>query len=156
MLNNVKKEMVVMVWSIEYAVTEKNNVYTSLKAKILEFCVTRWTVRAGPLNNIMKNYEALQTLFARILTDKVEKNGFDEEKRTEISGLVKNLQRFEFFFGLRLSITVYTIVDSHAIYLQGTDVNISSAMEILRNIVKELTVQKNDYEDFWKESLKER
>ena len=63
----------------------------------------------------MQNYKALQTLFTKILTDKVEKNGLDKEKHAEISGLVKHLQKFQSFFGLRLSITVYTIVDSHTI-----------------------------------------
>ena len=55
MLDGDKKEMAVTGSSIVYAVPEKYNVYASLKAKILDFCVTRWTVRAGPLNNIMEN-----------------------------------------------------------------------------------------------------
>ena len=57
------------------AANTPKNVYASLNAKILEFCVTRWTVRARSLNNIMNNYLALQTLFATILTDKIEKKG---------------------------------------------------------------------------------
>ena len=80
------------------AVNKPKNVYASLNAKILDFCVTRWTVRADSLKNIMKNYLALQTLFATILTDKIEKKGVNGEKRAEISGLVHHMQKFEFFW----------------------------------------------------------
>ena len=35
------------------AVNKPKNVYASLNAKILDFCVTRWTFRADSLKNIM-------------------------------------------------------------------------------------------------------
>jgi len=94
-LKDLKEELA----SIENGITRKKNEYASLKAKILDFCVTRWTVRAGSLKNIMKNYEALLTLFAKILGDSTERNRLNKDKRAEIGGLVKYLQTFEFFLG---------------------------------------------------------
>ena len=68
-LEKVKQEME----SIRSVVKKPKNVYTSLNAKILNFCVTQWTVRVDALNNTMKNYEVLLTLFSKILIDKTEK-----------------------------------------------------------------------------------
>ena len=138
------------------AVNKPKNVYASLNAKILDFCVTRWTVRADSLKNIMKNYLALQTLFATILTDKVEKKGVNGEKRAEISGLVHHMQKFEFFFGLKLSIALYTIVDKSATNLQGDGVNISVALRMVRDLIDELTKKRDDFDDFWDEVVNER
>ena len=58
----------------ENGITRKKNEYTSLKAKILDFCLTKWIDRAGSLKNIITNYEELLTLFAKILRDTTEIN----------------------------------------------------------------------------------
>ena len=85
--------------SCRRAVNEPKNVYASLNTKILNFCVTRWTVRADSLNNIMKNYIALQTLFATILIEKTEKKGVNSDKRAISIGLVHHMQKFDSFLG---------------------------------------------------------
>ena len=74
---------------IHDAVDQPKHSYTSLKIKILNFCVTRWTVRATSLENILKNYEGIVALFTRLLSDQEEKKGLNTDKIRESTGLVQ-------------------------------------------------------------------
>lgn len=66
--------------------------YCTLRAKILNFSIKRWTVRHKALYNIRRNYIPLLTLFAKILLDPVERNGLNNEKEVEINGLIQYIQ----------------------------------------------------------------
>ena len=149
MLEKIKKE-------IHDAVDHPKHSYDSLKKKILNFCVTRWTVRATSLQNILSNYEGIVSLFARLLTDREEKQGLNADKIREITGLVQYLQKFEFLIGLRLSILLYKTVDHHAKNLQGDNVNISVAIKMVVTLVKELERHKDNFDNFWDEVIEER
>ena len=83
---------------IQDSVTVPKNYYTTLRSKIIDFCVTRWTVRAKSLDRILKNYVALITLFTNIMSDQKERLALNQEKNREITGLIKYLQKYEFFF----------------------------------------------------------
>ena len=65
---------------IHDAVDEPKHSYASLKAKILDLCVTRWIVRATSLNNILKNYKGIVSLFATIMSDRVEEKILKADK----------------------------------------------------------------------------
>ena len=149
MLEKIKKE-------IHDAVDQPKHSYASLKRKILDFCVTRWTVRARSLENILCNYEGIVSLFARLLTDKEERQGLNADKIREITGLVQYLQKFEFFIGLRLSILLYKTVDRHATMLQGDNVNISVAIRMVVSLVRELESHKDNFDEFWEKVIEER
>ena len=56
MLEKIKKE-------IHDAIDQPKHSCASLKRKILDFCVTRWIVRASLLENVMFNYEEIVSLF---------------------------------------------------------------------------------------------
>ena len=49
----------------------------------------------------------LLNLFVAIISDKTEKRGLDAEKTREVIGLIAYLQKFEFIFGIKLSIVMY-------------------------------------------------
>ena len=66
------------------------------------------------------------------------------------------MQKFEFFFGLKLSIALYTIVDRSATTLQGDDVNISVALRMVRDLVEELSKKRDDFDNLWNEAIAER
>ena len=119
-----------------------SNYYSTLKSKILDFSITRWTVRHRALNNIRKNYIPLLTLFAKILSDNEEKKGLNTEKKAEINGLFHYMQKFEFFFGLKLSEDLYTIIDKTATKLQYADVNITVAMHLVTKLITDLDNKK--------------
>ena len=71
------------------AVDQPKHSCASLKRKILDFCVTRCTVRASSLENMLCNHEEIVSLFATLLTDKEEGQGLNADKNREITGLVQ-------------------------------------------------------------------
>ena len=78
--------------------------YTSFLEKAFNFCVTRWTVRASSLKSVDSNHLSIMSMFAEIMMDKEEKKGLNEEKKREVIGLIRYMQKFEFIFGIKLSI----------------------------------------------------
>ena len=58
------------------------------------------------------------------------------------------MQKFEFFFGLKLSIALYTIVDKSTTTLQGDGVNISVALRMVRGLIDELSKKRDDFDNF--------
>ena len=90
----------------------------------------------------MKNYEALLALFAKILGDTTERNRLNKDKRAQIGRL-------------RLSIQMYSIIDKKAKKLQGDKVNISMSLDIVRTLVRELEQQRDNFDFFWRDVLKE-
>ena len=91
--------------------------YTTLTKKVLDFCVTRWTVRSKSLLSIDVNHISLLVLFCDLVSDRVEKKNLDAEKLRKIHGLIKYMQSFEFLFGIKLSIVLYSEVDKIATHL---------------------------------------
>ena len=142
--------------TIKQGINAPPSYYTNLKKKVLDFCVTRWTVRASSLSSIDQNHLALLKLFCDILMDRTERNSLNAEKLQEISGLVKYMQSFEFIFGIKLSFLLYHQVGSIAMNLQGDKVCISDAMQFLRNLVAELEEKKDNFGEFWEEVEEKR
>ena len=78
------------------------------------------------------------------------------EKLRDITGLVQYVQKFKFFFGLKLSIDLYKIFDFHVKFLQGDDVNSHVIITMMKSFVKELTDQRNGFDKYWKNAVEER
>ena len=64
---------------------------------IRPLCPTRWTVREGAIAAILQNYEALQDTFATINSE-----CHDDYRRTA-GGLLAQMEKFNTYFGLKLS-----------------------------------------------------
>ena len=60
-------------------------------------CPTRWTVRAASLKSVLDNYAVLQSLW-EISYDLVK----DSETRARINGVQKQMESFDFIFGVSL------------------------------------------------------
>ena len=60
-------------------------------------CPTRWTVRTEALTSVCENYQALQTSWeaARQATK-------DTEARARITGVAAQMEKFDYFFGIKL------------------------------------------------------
>ena len=71
-------------------------------------------MRANSLKSIDTNHLGLLNLFVEIIFDTTEKRGLDAEKTCEVIGLIAYLQKFEFIFGIKLSIVMYKEVDDIA------------------------------------------
>ena len=61
-------------------------------------CPTRWTVRAEAFTSISENNEALMEKWAE-----AKQINNDSEMRARIGGVAKQMESFDFFFGLELN-----------------------------------------------------
>ena len=124
--------------------------YTSLSKKVLNFYVTRWTVRASYLMSIDINHLSILSMFAEIMMDKEEKKDLNEEMKREVIGLICYMQKFESIFGIKLSIRFYLGIDTIANNLQGAKVSMSNAIKFVKKLIDKLEVKREDFEYFWK------
>lgn len=84
-------------------------------------CPTRWTVRTGSMTSIVENYDPL----VETLTE-VHSSGNDEYSR-KANGLLFQMERFQTYFGLKLSILVFSAVEQLSITLQSKNTNAEDA-----------------------------
>ena len=68
-------------------------------------CPTRWTVRTGALDSILKNYETLIHTFGEINT-----TSHDDYGRRS-GGVMTQLELFQTYFGFRLCHLVFAITE---------------------------------------------
>ena len=89
------------------------------------------------------------SLFPETMLNTEDKNGLNQEKKREMIGLMNYMQKFEFIFGIKLSIRLYQEIDSIANDMQGDNVSISNALEFVKKLIKNLEVKKEYFEYFW-------
>ncbi|XP_028419289.1 zinc finger MYM-type protein 1-like [Dendronephthya gigantea] len=100
-------------------------------------CPTRWTVRTGAINAILKNYE--------IICNELEQVSKDSgPSASNASGYVALMERFQTFFGLRLSYLVFSATEQLSRTLQGHDLNAQDAAMAVSQAVSFLTRQRSD------------
>ncbi|XP_028412593.1 zinc finger MYM-type protein 1-like [Dendronephthya gigantea] len=88
---------------------------------IKPLCPTRWTVRTGALDAIIRNYEVIYTEL-----DIVGKDSNDESSNKS-SGLRALMEKFSTFFGLKLSFMVFSAMEEVSKTLQSVDLNAQEA-----------------------------
>ena len=82
---------------IKSGIVEPPSYYTLLSKKILDFCVTRWTVRANSLKSIDVNHLGLMTLFVTIMSDKEKRSNLGAEKTRDIIGMIAYMKSLNLF-----------------------------------------------------------
>ena len=105
---------------------------------IKPLCPTRWTVRTGALDTIIKNYEVIY-----IELDIVGKDSNDESSNTS-SGLKALMEKFSTFFGLKLSFMVFSSMEELSKTLQSSDLNAQEASSAAASALKFLQRQRSD------------
>ena len=101
-------------------------------------CPTRWTVRTGALDAIIKNYEVIYTEL-----DIVGKDSNDESSNKS-SGLKALMEKFSTFFGLKLSFMVFSAMEELSKTLQSSDLNAQEASSAAASALKFLKRQRSD------------
>ncbi|CAF5042303.1 unnamed protein product, partial [Rotaria sp. Silwood1] len=84
--------------------------YTNLTA----LCSTRWTLRAESYGSLLKTYEQVQEA---LYTISEEKSG----PGTKVNDLYKQMNKFDFFFGLKLGHLIFTDTEKLSRALQSSD-----------------------------------
>ena len=91
---------------------EEVEIKANLISKLSE---TRWTVRAECFKRILDNYKELMTLWKFCL----ENNNMATEVKSRIVGVKKQMEKFDFFFGLNIGHRLYSHNDNFSKTLQA-------------------------------------
>ena len=114
---------------------------------------TRWTVRAAALTSIAENYEALGETW--IQAKEVTK---DSEARAHIGGVAKQMESFDFFFGVELGRIVSNMADNLSKTLQGSSMSACDGQSVMRMTLTTLETMRSDesFIAFWKSVNRKR
>ena len=110
-------------------------------------CPTRWTVKAEAFTSISENYEALMETWAE-----AKQINNDNEMRARIGGVAKQMESFDFFFGLELGRIVFSISDNLSKALQGSSISASEGQSLMKmTLVAFQAIRSEDsFSVFWK------
>ncbi|KAL5515852.1 hypothetical protein EMCRGX_G001086 [Ephydatia muelleri] len=110
-------------------------------------CPTRWTVKAEAFTSISENYEALMETWAE-----AKQINNDREMRARIGGVAKQMESFDFFFGLELGRIVFSMSDNLSKALQGSSISASEGQSLMKmTLVAFQAIRSEDsFSVFWK------
>uniref|UniRef100_H3B876 HAT C-terminal dimerisation domain-containing protein n=1 Tax=Latimeria chalumnae TaxID=7897 RepID=H3B876_LATCH len=114
---------------------------------------TRWTVRVSALASISENYLALKETW---LQSKTETK--DSEMRARIGGVERQMDIFNFFFGVELGRKILNMTDNLSRTLQGPYISANKGQNIMQMTVKALQTMRLEvsFALFWKALEKNR
>lgn len=110
---------------------------SSSTSGIKTLCPTRWTVRTGAMSAIVNNYEVLHNTFEEA------SEGTDECSR-RANGAVALMDRFAMYFGLKLSILIFGMVEQLSITLQGKSVSVQDGFQAAEVCIRALNRLRSD------------
>ena len=84
-------------------------------------CPTRWTVKNGSSDSVLKNYSNLITTL-----EEVQKGS--DEYASKGSGLLSQMETFEIFFGLKLAYLIFSPSEQFSTNLQAKNTTVQEAM----------------------------
>lgn len=114
---------------------------------------TRWTVRANALVSISKNYVVLRDTWYL-----AQQESNDSEMRARIGGVAKQMDSFEFFFGIELGRMVLNMADNLSAALQGSTVSATDGQSLMRMTVTTLESIRSEesFTLFWQRTEQRR
>ena len=101
-------------------------------------CPTRWTVRTGALESILKNYVVIRAELEQISRESCG------EPSSNASGYLALMERFETFFGLQLSYLLFSATEQLSRILQMHDINAQDTTMAASQAVSFLFRQRSD------------
>lgn len=109
-------------------------------------CVTRWTVRSGALNAVIKNYITIGSTL-----EEIEKTS-NSEASHKAPGLLSLMDKFSTYFGLNLSYQIFAVTEQLSRTLQAKDITAQGALTAVTKTVSFLRRQRSDdaFNDFYK------
>ena len=109
-------------------------------------CLTRWTVSASALTSISEDYEALVETWGQ-----ANEIVSDSEMRARIGGVAKQMETFDFFFGVELGRIVLNMADNLSKALQGSSLSASDGQSLMKMTVATIQSMRSDesFTSFW-------
>ena len=109
----------------------------SLASGIRTLCPTRWTVRAGAMQAILDNYETVR------VTMEVSSHGSDDCSR-RASGMLALMDKFQTFFGLKLSVMIFSITEQLSVTTQGVNTSVDDCFTAAHITLQGLAKYRSD------------
>lgn len=112
---------------------------------IRTLCPTRWTVRTGAMQAIITNYKTLE------VTMEEASHGTDDCSR-RASGVAALMEKFSTFFGMKISILLFSITEQLSCTLQGREINVDDSFMAVNACIQTLQRLRTDdeFEKFFK------
>ena len=89
-------------------------------------CPTRWTVRTGALDSVIKNYVVISSELDVVGNDR------SGEPSRKSCGLLAMMDKFAVYFGLRLSHMIFAVSEQLSVTLQRKDINAQEATKAVK------------------------
>ena len=101
---------------------------------------TRWTVHAECFKRILDNYKELMTLWKFC----IENDNMATEVKSRIVGVKKQMEKFDFFFGLRIGHRLYSHTDNLSKTLQAEKMSACTSKRTAELVVSVLEGLRNE------------
>ena len=111
---------------------------TSQAGSIKPLCPTRWTVRTGAIDAVLKNYEALISTMQQVNQEQHDEYG------QRAGGILAQLEKFATYFGLRLSFLIFGATEQVSISLQRKDTTVEDILRAKDLVKAHLARQRKD------------
>ena len=110
---------------------------SSATSGIRTLCPTQWMVRARALLAILNNYECLKETF------EISSQGSDECWR-RANGVLALMERFSMYFGVKLSLLIFSITEQISTTLQKTQTSAQDGYHVAEVTVRILERLRSD------------
>ena len=109
-------------------------------------CPTRWTVRAEALKSVLDNFNVLLELWAESL-----EHVKDTEMKARIQNVAAQMTKFDYFYGVSLSLLILQHTDNSSKTMQKADISAAEAQVITSMTVSTLKSLRNSdsFDLFW-------
>ena len=110
---------------------------SSNASKVKSLCPTRWTARTGAMQAIIDNYVPLRE------TMEISSHGMDDCSR-RANGMLSLMDKFSTYFGLKLSILIFSMIEQLSINLQAKETNVDDCFLAVDLCIKSLERLRTD------------
>ena len=107
--------------------------------RISKLSTTRWTVRANCFQRIIDNYHSLYELLDVCL----EESGLNRDVKSRIIGCKAQMEKFDYYFGLKLGNLLYPHTDKLSQTLQSEKMSAVSSKRLSMLTVKTISEMRN-------------
>ena len=114
---------------------------------LTNFSDTRWTTKKECLNRIVQGYSSVMSLFERSAPVETV-----SDMKCCLYGMLYQMEKFEFFFGLCLSVETLAVTDLLATQLQQKDLSAYEGKELAKKAIITLNALKLEFSKFWEET----
>jgi len=127
-----------------HAVFENVSKLINIKLKTLKsLSTTRWACRSEAVNAVKNNYSALLIAIKQI-TDNTKQSDI----RAKGLGIIYQMESFEFIFAMQMLDPILNLILHVSTVLQSSNINLLTAIDLVRSLKKSLESMKNDGNDF--------